>query len=186
MITKEVDFNATTAAVLEDFNDQYTEMVSSLLKRRNKETTTRNNKSTEVFADIRTGYGLLVLANEDNDNEPFTISSEFLVPSNELASSFKLMWRRWCVKQNINSNSGLLLLMNKVSNAMKEHLNPGNQETLNSLSIGLMGAALDNYPEIVSKMRGAVENGFAPCLVISNENDLTKCGVCYGGKYIPA
>ena len=186
MITKDVDFSKTTTAVLEGFDHRYTDMVTSLLERRNTETTTLSDKEAEIYADIQNGYGLLVLADEDDKKEAFTITSEFLVPSNELAASFKLMWRRWCVKQEINSENGLLLLMSKVTDAMKQHMTPKNQQSLNNLSIGLMGAVLDNYPELVSKMHGAVDNGFAPCLVVTNEQDLTKCGVCYGGRYIPS
>jgi len=186
MKTKEIDFNETTTTVLEGFDHRYTDMVTSLLERRNTETTALREKEAEIYADIQSGYGLLVLADEDDKKEPFTISSEFLVPSNELAASFKLMWRRWCAKQDINSENGLLLLMRKVTDDMKQHMTKKNQQSLNNLSIGLMGAVLDNYPELVSKMHGAVDNGFAPCLVVTNENSLTKCGVCYGGKYTPS
>ena len=184
MTIKEVDFGATTTAVLEDFDHRFTEMVIELLEQHNAVKTTPDGKNTGAYADIRNGYGLLVLADEDDNNEPFTITTEFLVPSNELAASFMLLWRRWCDKKNINSNIGLLSLMNKVVDDMKEQIAGGNQYSISNLAIGLMGAVLDNYPETVSSMRWSVDNGFAPCLVIVNENNRAKCGVCYGGKYI--
>ncbi len=47
-----------------------------------------------------------------------------------------------------------------------------------------MGAVLANYPEIVDSMQWSVDSGFAPCLVIANDNNQVKCGVCYGGRYM--
>jgi len=67
---------------------------------------------------------------------------------------------------------------------MHEHIAQGKQYSSTNLAIGLMGAVLDNYPEIVKSMRWSVDNGFAPCLVIANDNNLAKCGVCYGGMYM--
>ena len=184
MTIKEVDFEATTTAVLEDFDQRFTELVIKLLEQRNNVKTTGDGASAGTYADIRNGYGLLVLADEDDDEGPFTITTEFLVPSTELAASFMLLWRRWCDKRNINSDAGLIALMNKVVDDMKEQLARGNNYSISNLAIGLMGAVLDNYPETVSSMRWSVDNGFAPCLVIANENNQAKCGVCYGGKYI--
>jgi hypothetical protein len=186
MTKKEIDFGTTTSAVLEDFDNRFTDMVIKLLEQRNSVKATPDGNKSGTYADIRNGYGLLILADEDDNEEPFAITTEFLVPSNELAASFMLLWRRWCDKRNINSNTGLLSLMDKVVDDMKEQIAEGNPYSISNLAIGLMGAVLDNYPETVSSMRWSVDNGFAPCLVIANENNRAKCGVCYGGKYMAA
>lgn len=182
MAYKEVDFKATTTAVLGDFDRSFTDMVIQLLEQRNS--VTPDDTSTGSYADIRNGYGLLVLADKDDNQEPFTITTEFLVPSSELAASFMLLWRRWCDRRNIESKHGLLALMNRVVDDMKQQIEAGNDYSISNLAIGLMGAVLDNYPETVSSMRWSVNNGFAPCLVIAKEQSHAKCGVCYGGKYL--
>ncbi len=136
-----------------------------------------------AYVDVNAGYGLLVMAHYGENEEPFTMTTEFLVPSYELAASFIVMWRRWCDRRGLSSNDGLLLLMNRIV-SIHEYISQGNHYPGSNLAIGLMGAVLANYPEIVDSMRWSVDNRFAPCLVIANDNNLAKCGVCYGGRYM--
>lgn len=182
----EVDFQATTTAVLKGFNHGFIDMVVKLLQHRNTAMVTPDGKQMGTYANVPAGYGLLVMVDDSDDKEPFTITTEFLVPSNELAASFMVMWRRWCDRRGRKSSNALLWLMNKVAIDMKEHIAQGNQQSNNNLAIGLMGAVLDNYPEIVASMQWSVDSGFVPCLVIAQENDKAKCGVCYGGRYMTA
>jgi len=183
MTTRKVDFRATTTTVLNDFDHELADMVIQLLEQRNTEKTTADGKNKGTFVDINIGNGLLVMAHYGKNKKPFTMTTEFLVPSNELAATFIVMWRRWCIKRGVNSNNGLLSLINRTI-SMHEHIAQGKQYSSTNLAIGLMGAVLDNYPEIVKSMRWSVDNGFAPCLVIANDNNLAKCGVCYGGMYM--
>ncbi|MFV9616459.1 MAG: hypothetical protein ACNYZG_10915 [Gammaproteobacteria bacterium] len=183
MTASKVDFRATTATVLDDFGHGFADMVVQLLKQHNTAITTADGKEEGTYVDISTGNGLLVMAHYGDDKKPFTMTTEFLVPSNELAASFMVMWRRWCNKRGISSNHGLLSLINRVVR-IQQHIAQGNQYLNTNLAIGLMGAVLDNYPEIVSSMRWSVDNGIAPCLVIANDNNLARCGVCYGGRYM--
>jgi hypothetical protein len=178
-----VDFKATTTAVLKNFDPGLIDLVVQLLEQRN--TVTADDNRAGTFADIRDGYGLLVLADKDDAGEPFSITTEFLVPSSDLAASFMLLWRRWCDRRNVNSRHGLQTLMNTVTEDIKTQLDSGNHYTISNLAIGLMGAVLDNYPETVGSMRWSVDNGFAPCLVIARGKNQARCGVCYGGKYLP-
>ena len=182
MSTNKVDFRATTSAVMDGFSREFTEIVVNLLEQRNVVMPTADGKE-DTFVDINTGNGLLVMAHYGGGHEPYTMTTEFLVPSNDLAASFMVMWRRWCSKRGISSNSGLISLMDRVSTEKKEQIAAGNQYSSNNLAIGLMGAVLDNYPEIVKSMQWSVNSGFTPCLVIANDNNLAKCAVCYGGKY---
>lgn len=184
MAAEEVDFRATTTAVLEGFSHGFSEMVITLLEQRNAVMTTPDGKKMGVYAKVRTGYGLLIMADNSKDNEPFTITTEFLVPSKDLAASFMVMWRRWCYKRNISSNDGLLRLMNRLAVDLKTHIEPGSRLSNSNYALGLMGAVLDNYPGIVDSMRWSVDSGFVPCLVIANNNNVAKCGVCYGGRYM--
>ncbi len=184
MTAQEVDFRKTTAAVLKDFNPGFTDLIVKVLELRNKVMSAPDGKKTGTYVDVRTGYGLMVMADDGDNNDPFTMTTEFLVPSKELAASFMVMWRRWCNKRDISSRNGLLSLMNKVATDMKEHDAQGNQDSISNLAIGLMGAVLDNYPEIVDSMQWSVDNGHAPCLVIANDNNLARCGVCFGGTYM--
>ena len=183
MLSREVDLQATTTAVLKDFNHDFSEMVINLLKQRNVVRTTTNGKKG-VYADVNHGYGLLVIADNHNDTEHFTITTEFLVPCNELAASYMVMWRRWCDKRRINTKRSLLSLMDKVVDNMNQPIVQGQPNLNSNLSIGLMGAVLDNYPEVIASMQWSVANGIVPCLVLANDNKVARCGVCYGGKYI--
>ncbi|HHJ34685.1 MAG TPA: hypothetical protein ENJ87_02865 [Gammaproteobacteria bacterium] len=182
-MTKHVDFRATTSAVLKDFNHGYTDMVINLLEKRNTVMTAPDSEELGVYADFNHGYGLLVMADDSVDKEPLVITTEFLVPSNDLAASFMVLWRRWCDKRGIRSSDGLLLLMDKVIADMRKNIARGYKHSKSNLSIGLMGAVLDKHPGVVDSMRWSVDNGFAPCLVIARDDDSTQCGVCYGGKY---
>jgi hypothetical protein len=182
MTTGKVDFRATTKTVLNDFGHELADMVIQLLEQRNTEKTTADGTKKGPYVDINTGNGLLVLAHYGENKKPFTMTTEFLVPSIELAATFIVMWRRWCVKRDISSNNGLLSLINRVI-GIHEHIVQGKQYSSTNLAIGLMGAVLDNHPEIVKSMHWSVDNGFAPCLVIANDNNKAKCGVCYGGVY---
>jgi len=182
MIKNKVDFQATTTAVLEGFSHGFADMVIQLLEQRNQVLATRDKKKG-AFVDIGAGNGLLVMAHYRDDGEPFTMTTEFLVPSNDLAASFMVMWRRWCDKRGISSTNGLLSLINRAI-GLQTRIGDNRQSANNTnLALGLMGAVLDNYPEIIDSMRWSVDNGFAPCLVIANDNNQPKCGVCYGGKY---
>ena len=184
MATHNVDFRTTTTTVLEDFSYGFADMVIEFLEQRNTVMTTEDGKKKGTYVDISAGNGILVMAHYGENQEPFTMATEFLVPSNELAASFMVMWRRWCDKRGISSNEGLLLLINRII-GIQENIGQGNQLSSSSnLAIGLMGAVLANYPEIVGSMQWSVDSGFAPCLVIANDNDLAKCGVCYGGRYM--
>ena len=183
MTTRKVDFRATTTTVLNDFDHELADMVIQLLEQRNTEKTTADGKKKGNYVDINIGNGLLVMAHYGKNIKPFTMTTEFLVPSIELAATFIVMWRRWCVKRGVDSNNGLLSLINRII-GMHEHIDQGNQYSSTNLAVGLMGAVLDNYPEIVKSMRWSVDNGFAPCLVIANDNNQAKCGVCYGGMYM--
>jgi hypothetical protein len=185
MTVSKVDFRATTTSVLDDFGHGFADMVIRLLEQHNTVIMTADGRKKGTYVDISTGYGLLVMAHYEEDKKPFTMTTEFLVPSNELAASFMVMWRRWCNKRGVSSNNGLLSLIKRVV-SIQEHIAQGNQYSNTNLAIGLMGAVLDNYPEIVSSMQWSVDNGFAPCLVIANDNNLAKCGVCYGGVYMAA
>lgn len=184
MTTDVVDFRKTTAAVLADFNQGFTEMVIKLLEQRNTVMTSPDGKSIGTYTNVHCGNGLLVMVDTCDDKEPCSITTEFLVPTNELAASYMVMWRRWCNKRSITSADGLLQVMNKFSVDMKEHIAKGNQYPNSNLAIGLMGGVLDNYPEIVDSMQWSTDNGFVPCLVIAKDNDLARCGVCYGGRYM--
>ena len=183
MTTRKVDFRATTTTVLNDFGDELADMVIQLLEQRNTEKTTANGKKKGTYVDINTGNGLLVMAHYGENKKPFTMTTEFLVPSIELAATYIVMWRRWCAKRGVSSTNGLLSLINRII-GIHEHIAQGNQYLSTNLAIGLMGAVLDNYPEIVKSMRWSVDNGIAPCLVITNDNNQAKCGVCYGGVYM--
>jgi hypothetical protein len=184
MATHNVDFRATTATVLEDFSYGFADMVIEFLEQRNTVMTSADGNKKGTYVDISTGNGLLVMAHYGENKEPFTMATEFLVPSNELAASFMVMWRRWCDKHGVSSNNGLISLINRIIK-IQEHIDQGNQySSSNNLAIGLMGAVLANYPEIVNSMQWSVDSGFAPCLVIANDNNLAKCGVCYGGRYM--
>ena len=183
MTVSKVDFRATTATVLDDFGHGFADIVIQLLEQHNTVITTADGKKNGTYVDISAGNGLLVMAHYEENKKPFTMTTEFLVPSNELAATFMVMWRRWCNKRDISSNNGLISLINRVVR-IQEHIAQGNQYSNTNLAIGLMGAVLDNYPEIVSSMQWSVDNGFAPCLVIANDNNLAKCGVCYGGVYM--
>ena len=183
MRANKVDFRAMTSTVLEDFSTGFTDMVVQFLEQRNTVMTVADGKKEGVYVDVSAGYGLLVMAHYGENLEPFTMATEFLVPSNELAASFIVMWRRWCDKRGISSNDGLLLLMNRVV-SIHDYIVQGNHYSSSNLAIGLMGAVLANYPEIVNSMQWSVGNSFAPCLVIVNDNNLAKCGVCYGGRYM--
>lgn len=184
MSSVNVNFRATTTAVLKGVNHGLTDIVIELLEQRNTVITSPDGKKLGLYANVHTGYGLLVMVGDGDDKEPFTITTEFLVPSNRLAASFMVMWRRWCDKRAIDSNNGLLWLMNKVAIDIKENIAQGNQPSNSNLAIGLMGAVLDNYPEVVDSMRWSADNGFVPCLVIVNDKSFAKCGVCYGGRYM--
>ena len=183
MTTRKVDFRAITATVLEDFSYEFTDMVVQFLEQRNTVMTAADCKKEGAYVDVSTGYGLLVMAHYGENEEPFTMVTEFLVPSYELAASFIVMWRRWCDKRGVSSNDGLLMLMNRIV-SIQEYVAQGHHYSNSNLAIGLMGAVLANYPEIVNSMRWSVDNSFAPCLVIANDNNLAKCGVCYGGRYM--
>ena len=183
MTTHKVDFRTTTTTVLEDFSYGFADMVIEFLEQRNTEMTTADGMKKGIYVDISTGNGLLVMAHYEENKEPFTMATEFLVPSNELAASFMVMWRRWCDKHDVSSNNGLLSLINRIIK-IQEHIVQGHQYSSSNLAIGLMGAVLANYPEIVDSMQWSVDSGFAPCLVIANDNNRVKCGVCYGGKYM--
>lgn len=182
MKTQEVDFRQTTTAVLEDFDQRFIDMVIQLLEQRNNIEPSSDTRSKRN-AVLNKGYGLLVLADEDDEQQPFTITTEFLVPSNELAASFMVMWRRWCEKRNLESHTGLLSLIRSFSDNMIEKATEGHERSISNFAIGLMGAVLDNYPEVIGSMRWSVDVGFAPCLVVAKENNIARCGVCYGGKY---
>jgi hypothetical protein len=184
MTKQEVDLREATAAVLKGFNPGFTDLVVNALGLRNTVMSTPDGNKMGTFADVRIGYGFMVMAYDGDNKDPFTMTTEFLVPSNELAASFMVMWRRWCDKRGINSKDGLLSLMNRVATDMKEHIAQGNQDSNSDLAMGLMGAVLDNYPEIVASMQWSVDNGHAPCLVIANDNNQAKCGICYGGTYM--
>jgi len=183
-MTNKVDFKATTTAVLNDFSHELSDLVIQLLEQRNTVMITTDSKKKGTYVDITPGNGLLVMVNKRDAKEPFTMTTEFLVPTYDLAASFMVMWRKWCNKRDIHSNNALLLLMDRVATEMKEHIDQANESSNNNLAIGLMGAALDNYPEVVNSMQWSVDNGFAPCLVIANDNNQVKCGVCYGGRYM--
>lgn len=183
MATHSVDFRATTTTVLGDFSYGFADMVIQFLETRNTVMTAADGKKKGTYVDISAGNGFLIMPHYGENKEPFTMATEFLVPSNELAASFIVMWRRWCDKRGISSNNGLLSLINRVI-SIQEHIARGNQYSNSNLAIGLMGAVLANYPEIVDSMRWSVDSGFAPCLVIANDNNQVKCGVCYGGKYM--
>lgn len=185
MLSREVDFQVTTNAVLKNFNHGFSDMVVNLLRQRNTVRTTTNG-CKGVYADVCYGYGLLVIANNHNEVDRFTITTEFLVPCNELAASYMVMWRRWCDKRSINSKDGLLSIVDKVVDNMNRHIVQGQANSNSNLAIGLMGAVLDNYPEVIMSMQWSVANGYVPCLVVANDNKVAKCGVCYGGKYISA
>ena len=184
MTTQEVDLREATAAVLKGFSPTFTDMIVNVLGSRNSVITTPDGNNMGTFADVRVGYGFMVMAYEGNDLDPFTMTTEFLVPSNELAASFMVMWQRWCNKRGVNSKDGLLSLMKRVATDMKEHIAQSNQDSNNDFAMGLMGAVLDNHPEIVASMQWSVDNGHAPCLVIANDNNQAKCGICYGGTYM--
>lgn len=184
MTTQEVDLRETTAAVLKGFSPGFTDLIVNVLELRNTVMTTPDGNNMGTFADVRVGYGFMVMAYDDNDIDHFTMTTEFLVPSNELAASFMVMWKRWCDRRGINSRDGLLSLMNRVATDMKEEITQSNQDSNSDLAMGLMGAVLDNYPEIVVSMQWSVDNGHAPCLVIANDNNQAKCGICYGGTYM--
>ena len=94
-----MNFRTTTSAVLTNFDNRFIEMVIDVLEEHNDPHVSADELSSEVFTKTRKGYGLLVLANENDSKHPFTITTEFLVPSNELAASFTVMWRRWCDKK---------------------------------------------------------------------------------------
>ena len=179
-----VDFEATTKAVLGDFYPEFTEVITNLIEQRNTEMSAPGSKARDTYTDVRNGYGLLVLAHDCDGEEPFTITTEFLVPANDLAASFMVMWRRWCAKRGLHSHDALLMLMNTIITTAKEHAAERDGCVNSNYSIGLMGAVLDNYPEIVASMQWSVDNGYAPCLVVTNESNVAKCGVCYGGKYM--
>lgn len=183
MTIHKVDFRATTAPVLDDFSYGFTDMVIEFLEQRNTVKTSADGKKKGTYVDIGTGNGLLVMAHYGDDKEPFTMATEFLVPSNELAASFMVMWRRWCDKRGVSYSNGLVSLTNRVV-SIQQHIAQGHQYSNTNLAIGLMGAVLANYPEIVDSMQWSVNSGFAPCLVIANDNDHVKCGVCYGGRYM--
>ena len=183
MAIKKVDFGTITAAVLEDFSYGFTDMVVQFLEQRNTVMTATDGKKEGTYVDVSAGYGLLLMAHYEENKEPFIMATEFLVPSNELAASFIVMWRRWCDKRGLSSNDGLLLLMNRIV-SIHEYIAEGNHYSSSNLAIGLMGAVLANYPEIVNSMQWSVGNSFAPCLVIANDDNLAKCGVCYGGRYM--
>ena len=183
MTTRRVDFRATTTTVLNDFGHEFADMVIQLLEQRNTEKTTADGKNKGTYVDINIGNGLLVMAHYQENKKSFTMTTEFLVPSIELAATYIVMWRRWCVKRGVSSKNGLLSLINRII-GIHEHIAQDNQYLSTNLAIGLMGAVLDNYPEIVKSMRWSVDNGFAPCLVIANDNNQAKCGVCYGGVYM--
>ncbi len=183
MTTGKVDFRTTTTTVLDDFSYGFADMVIEFLEQRNAEMTTVDGKKKGTYVDISTGNGLLVMAHCEENKEPFTMATEFLVPSNELAASFMVMWRRWCDKHGVSSNNGLISLINRII-SIQDHIAQGRQYSNGNLAIGLMGAVLANYPEIVNSMQWSVESGFAPCLVIANDHNRVKCGVCYGGKYM--
>ena len=183
MTASNVDFRATTTTVLDDFGHGFADMVIRLLEQHNTVITTTDGKKKGTYIDISTGNGLLVMAHYGENKKPFTMTTEFLVPSIELAATYIVMWRRWCVKRGVSSTNGLLSLINRII-GIHEHIATGNQYLSTNLAIGLMGAVLDNYPEIVKSMRWSVDNGFAPCLVITNVNNQAKCGVCYGGVYM--
>ena len=184
MATHNVDFRTTTTTVLEDFSYGFADMVIEFLEQRNTVMTTADGKKKGTYVDISTGNGFLVMAHYEENKEPFTMATEFLVPSNELAASFMVMWHRWCDKRGISSNNGLLSLIDRII-GIQQHIAQGNQySSSNNLAIGLMGAVLANYPEIVDSMQWSVDSGFAPCLVIANDNNQVKCGVCYGGRYM--
>ena len=184
MTTQEVDLRETTAAVLKGFSPRFTDLIVNVLELRNTVMATPDGNNMSSFVDARVGYGFMVMAYDVNDIDPFTMTTEFLVPSNELAASFMVMWRRWCDRRDINSKDGLLSLMNRVATEMQENIAQGKQDSNSDLALGLMGAVLDNYPEIISSMQWSVDNGHAPCLVIANDNNQAKCGICYGGAYM--
>lgn len=181
MTTQEVDFQKTTEAVLKDFSPGFTDLIVKVLATRNTVIDTLVGNSSNTYADVRIGHGLMVMA---DNKEPFTMTTEFLVPSNDLAASFMVMWRKWCDRRGIDSKYGLLSLMNRVTTDMREYITQGNEGSSSDLAIGFMGAVLDNYPEIVASMQWSVDNGHVPCLVIANDNNLAKCGICYGGRYM--
>lgn len=183
MTTSKVDFRATTSTVLSDFSYGFADLVVEFLEQHNTEVSTADGKKKGAYVDIHSGNGLLVMAHYEKSKEPFTMATEFLVPSNELAASFMVMWRRWCVKHGVSSDKGLVSLINRVVN-IHEYMAEGIECSSGNLAIGLMGAVLANYPEIVDSMQWSVDSGFAPCLVIANDNNQVKCGVCYGGKYM--
>jgi hypothetical protein len=182
MVTGKVDFRATTTPVLENFSHGFADMVIEFLEQHNTEVTTADGNKKGTYVDVNTGNGLLVMAHYEENKEAFTMATEFLVPSNELAASFIVMWRRWCDKHGVSSNNGLLSLINRI-NRTQEQIDLGHQYSNSNLAIGLMGAVLATYPGIVDSMQWSVDSGFAPCLVIARDQNRVKCGVCYGGKY---
>jgi len=181
MAVQEVDFQKTTAAVLKEFSPEFTDLIVNVLLTHNTVFDAPDGKTLGTYVDVRHGHGLMVVA---DDKEPCTMTTEFLVPSNELAASYMVIWRKWCDKRDINSKDALLSLMNRVVTDMKKHITQDNQDSNSDLAIGLMGAVLDNYPEIIASMQWSVDNGHAPCLVIANDNNLVRCGICYGGTYM--
>lgn len=183
MIANKVDFRATTTAVLGGFSHGFADMVIQLLEQRNTVAKTAGGVKTGAYVNVDNGNGLLVMVHYEDGKKPFTMVTEFLVPSNELAAKYMVMWRRWCAKRGVSSKDGLLSLIDKII-GVQEYVAQGNEYINISLALGLMGAVLDNHPECIESMRWSVDNGFAPCLVVANDNNQEKCGVCYGGKYL--
>lgn len=184
MTTQAVDFRKTTAAVLKDFSPEFTDLIVDVLELRQTGMNSPDDNNADTFSDIQTGYGILILADSSDDRLPFTMTTEFLVPSNELAASFMVMWRRWCEKREIKSRDGLLSLIHRVTTRKSGLFTEGMQNTGSNITIGLMGAIIDNYPEIIASMQWSVDNALVPCLVIANDNNQARCGVCYGGPYL--
>ena len=119
MTTGKVDFRATTTTVLEDFSYGFADMVIEFLEQRHSVMTTADGKKKGTYVDISTGNGLLIMAHYEENKEPFTMATEFLVPSNELAVSFMVMWRRWCDKNGVSSNNALISLINRIISIVK-------------------------------------------------------------------
>ena len=94
-------------------------MVIEFLEQRNSVMTTADGKKKGTYVDISIGNGLLLMAHCEENKEPFTMATEFLVPSNELAASFMVMWRRWCDKHGVSSNNSLLSLINRIISIVK-------------------------------------------------------------------
>ena len=184
MTRQQVDFRKTTAAVLKDFRPEFTDLIVNVLESRNTAMITHDGKENETFANIRSGYGLLIMADYVDNKKNFTKTTEFLVPSKKLAASFMVMWRRWCDKHDVGTREGLLSLMHRIAKNMNDIITEGNEHARHNLAIGLMGAVLDNYPETIASMCWSVDNGHVPCLVIANDDNQAKCGVCYGGVYM--